>query len=174
MASTAIWLSYWIVVAVTSTGIILAALGPVHALAAQRPFAELEFEPLPEARGEFGHVDLVGGHRQQLFPRVAELAAGRGIGVEDSSLLVVHEHRVVDAVEQGPARRSDSTTASSAPGPLADVGDERIKPHRLARFVAEDVDHQLDGNQRTILAAVVLDHSLDLAGRQDVGLSNAA
>ena len=152
-ARTATWSSNWIVEVVISTGITVPSLVRCRPSQLSTPVAELPLEPLLEARGELGPSIWSVVIPSSSSRRVAELAAGRGIGVEDPALLVVDEDRVLDPVEEcpGAALRLDHRLLGT--GPLADVGDERIQPQRLARFVAEDVDHQLDGDQRPILCA---------------------
>ena len=144
------------------------------------PFVQLARQPLAEPGGELGGVDLARVHRQQFFSRVAKLPAGRRIGVENSSPLIVHEHRVVDAVKQGPgaAFRLDQGRLRLLPrlfghDAFVDVGDEGVKPQRLARFITENVHDQLDRNQGTVLAAIILGHSLVVTRRQNLGMRPA-
>ena len=83
------------------------------ALARKMPVVQLALKPLLNPAANSGSSIWLGVHRQQFFARVAQQPAGGRIGVEDSALLIVDEHRVVDAVEEGPARRSDATRAAS-------------------------------------------------------------
>src|SRR5208282_1718944 len=100
------------------------------------------------------YQDLQNGPAEQFFPVVTQEIASCSIDVDNPGVkvdLVIPNWRLVVEL---------AITLLGIPHgllglhSLGDVGDEGIKALGLARVIAEDIDHQLHGNQASILAAI--------------------
>ena len=102
MASTATWLSNWIVEVVTSTGMIRPVLVRCRPSQLSVPSwscrRSRSWKPAANSGTSIWLVVIPSNSSR----RITELAACGGIGVEDPPFLIVHEDRVMDSIEQGP------------------------------------------------------------------------
>src|SRR5690242_19049682 len=62
---------------------------------------ELLFETIRELASKIGRIDVPRCQVQQLFTAISQSPAGGRVRIDNPALEVMHEDRVVDALEQG-------------------------------------------------------------------------